>query len=154
MAAYIKHMIECKCILPQFKSIAPPIFHKFLVFSVLDAQGLVEPHYAQCNNCGVVHRVTEVGQSRVIKKETLPSLVTIEDLKASLPPKLVGILEIHDCPLATWQEANFIIQHKLWGSGFVLAKEIDGATLLGKYIVILGETLFDIKAFEREEGLV
>lgn len=153
-AAYVKHIIECKCILPQYKSIDPPVFHKFLTFSVLDASGEVEPHYTQCNNCGVVHRVIEVGQSRIIKKESLPSLVSIEDFKATLPPKLIGILEIHDCPLALWQEADFILKNKLWGRGFILAKESDGSTLIGKYVVILGEALFDIKAFEREEGLI
>ncbi|MFA6049654.1 MAG: hypothetical protein WC761_00385 [Candidatus Paceibacterota bacterium] len=133
---------------------SPPFFHKFMVFSVLDASGNIEPHYAQCNNCASVHRVTEVGQSRMIKKESLPSLITIEDFKVSLPPKLVGILELHDCSLATWQEADFIIKNKLWGKGFVLAKELDGSTLVGKYIVIIGEHLYDVKGFEREEGLV
>lgn len=151
---YVKHVIECKCILPQYKASPEPIFHRFVVFSELDEQGEFVSHYAQCNNCGVVHRVIEVGQSRVIKKESLPSIISIEDLKMSLPPKLVGILELHDCPLATWQEANFIIQNKMWGRGFTVAKEMDGSTIMGKYIVILGENLYDLKAFEREDGLV
>lgn len=150
----VKHIISCKCILPQYKTIDPPAFHKFVVFSIIEEDGSLEPHYAQCNNCGVVHRITEVGQSRIIKKETLPSIITIEDLRATLPPKLVGILELHDCSLAVWQEADFIIKNKLWGRGFVLAKELDGSTLLGKYVVILGEQLYDVKAFEREEGPV
>lgn len=151
---YIKHIIECKCILPQFKTVQPSVFHKFIVFSVLDSQGMVEPHYAQCNNCGVIHRITEIGTSRIVKKETMPSLVSIEDLKATLPPKLVGILELHDCPLPYWEEAAFIVKNRLWGKGFVLAKEFDGSLLMGKYIVILGETLYDIKTFERDEGLI
>lgn len=151
---YVKHMIECKCILPQFKNTNPPIFHKFVVFSTLNERGDVNPHLVQCNNCGVVHRVTEVGISKIIKKENSTSLISIDDLKLSLPPKLVGILELYDCPLASWQEASFILRKKLWGRGFVLAKEQDGSTVVGKYIVILGENLFDIKAFSREEGLV
>ena len=154
-ADYVKHIISCKCILPQYKDATSPVFHKFIVVSTLeDGTGNFEPHYAQCNNCSVVHRVTEVGVSRILKKEEMPSMVTIEDLKTTLPPKLVGILELHDCPLALWQEADFIISHKLWGRGFALAKEMDGSTLIGKYIVILGETLYSVKAFEREEGLV
>lgn len=151
---YVKHIIECKCMLPQFKNSNPPVFHKFIAFSTLNDKGEIVPHFAQCNNCGVVHRVTEVGTSKIIKKENLPSLITIDDLKLSLPPKLVGILELYDCPLATWQEAGFIIQNKMWGRGFTLTKEMDGSTLVGKFIVILGDNLFDIKAFEREEALV
>lgn len=151
---YVKHILSCKCILPQYKYATPPFFHKFVVFSILDEAGNIEPHHVQCNSCGVVHRVVEVGQSRIVKKESLPSILTIEDYKLSLPPKLVGILELHDCPLATWQEADFIIKNKLWGKGFVLAKELDGSTLIGKYIVIIGEQLYDVKGFEREEGLI
>lgn len=153
-AEYVKHVLSCKCILPQYKGAEPPIFHKFVVFSTLDDKGDFVPHYVQCNSCGVVHRVTEVGVSRIMKKEDLPSLITIEDLKTTLPPKLVGILELHDCPLALWQEAQFILDNKLWGRGFTLAKELDGDMLLGKYIVILGETLYSVKSFEREDGLV
>lgn len=151
---YVKHIIECKCILPQFKNITPPIFHKFVVFTTLNDKGEVIPHYAQCNNCGVVHRILEVGFSKIIKKENSSSLITIDDLKISLPQKLVNILQTHDCPLSTWQEANFIIQKKMWGRGFTLAKELNGTAVVGKYIVILGENLYDIKTFEREEGLV
>lgn len=153
-ADYVKHIIECKCMLPQFKLSNPPVFHKFVVFSTLDEQGLFQPHHVQCNNCGVVHRVSEVGQSKIIKKENLPSLTTIDDLKVALPPKLVGVLELYDCPLATWQEAKFIIDKGMWGRGFVLTKELDGSMLIGKFIVILGENLYDIKTFEREEVLV
>ena len=154
---YIKHILECKCILPQYRTQDPPVFHRFLAFSVLDPAGggsVLVPSYCQCPNCGVIHKITEVGHSRIMKKEQMPSLIGIEDLKLGLPPKLVGILELHDCPLATWQEADFILKNKLWGKGFVLAKELDGSTTLGKYIVILGEQLYDIKAFEREEGLI
>lgn len=155
MKNYAKHVIECKCILPQYKNATSPVFHKFLAFSELDEDtGMVVPSYAQCNNCGVIHKVTEIGTSRVTKKETMASLMTTEDYKEILPPKLVGILELHDCPLATWQEADFIIKNSLWGKGFVLAKEWDGSTVLGKYIVILGTTLYDIKPFEREEGFI
>ena len=152
---YVKYLIECKCILPQFKNSNPVVFHKFLVFSEIDtANGLIIPSYAQCNNCGVIHKVTEIGRSTVLKKENMNALLTIDDIKSSLPPRLANILEQNDCSLPYWQEAQFIIQNGLWGRGFTLSQEREGSTIIGKYIVILGETIYDVKPFEREEGLI
>lgn len=150
----IKHLIECKCILPQYKNVKHPIFHKFLVFSIIDENGDIIPSYASCNNCNVVHRVIEVNQSQILKKEDSKSIITIEDIKPSLPEKLVGILETHDCSVATFQEVNFILENKLWGRGIVLAKEREGTLISGKYMVILGENLYKIEPFERDEGLI
>jgi hypothetical protein len=101
---YVKYLLECKCILPQFKNSNPIVFHKFLVFSEIDtANGLIIPSYAQCNNCGVIHKITEIGRSTVLKKENLNALLTIDDIKSSLPPRLASILEQNDCALPYWQ---------------------------------------------------
>ena len=32
----VNHLIECRCILPQYKKAIDPPFHKFVVFSVID----------------------------------------------------------------------------------------------------------------------
>jgi hypothetical protein len=82
------------------------------------------------------------------------ALLTIDDIKSSLPPRLAAILEQNGCDLPYWQEAQFIIANSLWGRGFNLFQEREGTTIIGKYIVILGENLYDIKPFERDEGLI
>lgn len=151
---FIKHLIECKCLLPQYKNTFPPVFHKFLVFSIVDQNGDIIPSYAQCNNCSVVHKIIEVGQSEILKIEESKIVPTIEDIKLSLPEKMIGILQLYDCPLATWQEVKFIIENKMWGRGTVLAKERDGTSVIGKYMVVLGEHLYNIETFQREEGLI
>ncbi|NBP56906.1 hypothetical protein EBU71_10330, partial [bacterium] len=85
--SYIKHLIECKCVLVQYKNITPTVFHKFLVFSEIDGtDGLVIPSYAQCNNCGVIHKINEIGKSSQLRKESMTALLTIDDIKSSLPP--------------------------------------------------------------------
>lgn len=152
---YVKHLLECKCVLPQYKTAEPPVFHKFLVFSEIDTvDGSVIPSYAQCNNCGVIHKVNEIGKSILLRKENMNALLTIDDIKSSLPPRLAAILEQNQCDLPYWQEAQFIIANGLWGRGFNLSQEREGTTIIGKYIVILGETIYDIKSFEREEGMI
>lgn len=151
----VKYLLECKCVLPQYKNVEPPIFHKFLVFSEIDAStGAVVPSYAQCNNCGVIHKITEICKSTQLRKESMNALLTVDDIKSSLPPRLATILEQNGCDLPYWQEAQFIIANGLWGRGFNLSQEREGSTIIGKYIIILGETIYDIKSFEREEGMI
>ena len=36
MKEFIKHTIECNCVLPQYKNIVPIVFHKFIVFSIIN----------------------------------------------------------------------------------------------------------------------
>lgn len=152
---YIKHLVECKCVLPQYKNVSPTVFHKFLVFSEIDTiDGSVISSYAQCNNCGVIHKIKEIGKSTILRKENMAALLTIDDIKSSLPPRLASILETNNCDLPYWQEAQFILINKLWGRGFTLSQERENTTIIGKYIVILGENLYDIKPFERDEGLI
>lgn len=153
--ASCKHLIECKCFLPQFKNSNPQIFHKFLVFSEIDYRdGSLVPSYAQCNNCGVIHKIVEIETSAILKKENMPSMLTIDDIKTSLPPRLAGILEQNECDLPYWQEAQFIVKNSLWGQGFILAKEREGTNIMGKYIVILGTDLFQVQPFQRSEALI
>lgn len=148
---YIKHLINCKCILPQFKSSNPPIFHSFVVFSSLTESGDVEQTYSQCNNCGVIHKVTEIGSSTVIRKEELASIETAEEIKLSLPDALVKILAGYELPLHTWQEIRFIIDNELWGqSPVILSREIIDDSTLGKCLLILGKELYKINSFNVE----
>lgn len=152
---YVKHLIECKCILPHLQELEPIIFHKFIVFSELEpVTANIVPSYAQCNNCGVIHRVTEVGTTDVLRKEELRTLANIEDIELELPEKLSGILKRHECELHIWQEARFILQHKLYGRFLVLEKEKEGSTVIGKALMIFGSSIFRVETFEREEGLI
>jgi hypothetical protein len=147
---FIKHLIECKCVLPQFKQVEPPRWHYFVVFSEINETGAVIPSFVQCNNCGIVHKVTEVGVSSILGRDDLPSLPNLEDIKSGLPEKIVSILEKYDCELPTYQEVAFILEHQLWGRMVILTKEIVDGTLLGKYLLVLGETLWKINSFQEE----
>lgn len=149
---YIKHLVECKCVLQQFKHLPEPLWHSFVVFSEIDDLGNIVPSFAQCNNCLVIHRVTEVGTSTILNKESLVSLPTIEELSSEIPEKLVSTISKYDCPLTTYQELSFIFKHKLWGKIVILVKEViteNGTSITsGKYVQILGDTLWKISSFE------
>lgn len=151
--AYIKHLVECNCVLPQFKKIVPPVFHKFIVFSVIKNEtGEVEPSFVKCPNCKAIHHVTEIHRTTKLQKEDMTSLPTEEEIRASLPEFVSRHLETHKCDLATHQEVKHVLENHLWGTPIILTKErVNPTTFSGKYMIILGENLFKIDTFITEE---
>ena len=92
----VKHLIQCHCVLPQFRGADPPVFHKFVVFSVIDDSDAVVERVAKCPSCDAVHRVTEIGQSEIVHgRDGSSSAIDIEDVKSQRPTPIVSILERH-----------------------------------------------------------
>ena len=144
----VKHLIQCHCILPQFKNSANPTFHKFVVFSVIDDSDTVQPKFAQCNNCGIVHKVTDIFRSELTSKEDAKSIPSIEDIKFSLTPDLVRVLESYQCDIATWEHAEWIYLTKSWDQWITLAKdEDDNNEIHGKRLIFIEDGRFRIEAF-------
>jgi len=132
-----------------------PPWHKFVAFSELEeVTADVKTSWVQCPNCGAVHRVYEVGLSEILNKDSMRSLPTKEDFRMEIPDKMCGLLDRHDCDLATWQEVKFLIKHKMWGRPVILAKEHDGPRVVGKYVLILGPEMYKVDSFERFDGFV
>jgi|SRR5579863_2870230 len=152
MSMGLKHLVTCRCTLPQFKRHPNPPMHQFTVFSVIGDDDKVVPKYAKCNNCGIIHRVVEVNRSEMVQsKESMSSIVTVDDIKLSLPPRLAEILEGNDCDLPTWEMAKYIYDNKKWGEFVVLSTETDAGIRSGKYLRLLGENMYDVAGFERDE---
>jgi hypothetical protein len=150
-----KHLIKCRCVLPQFKRLENPPVHQFIVFSVIQEDETVKPRYSQCNNCGVVHKVVDVCKSEIVSgKENMNSLIKIEDIKPSLHPNFIGILESSQADLATWESVQFIVENKQWGQFAVLTNDSEGEEIHGKYIRILGESMCKVETFMRSTGVV
>jgi len=148
-----KHLVRCRCVLPQFKRLTHPIQHQFVVFSVID-NDVVKPKFAQCNNCGVIHKVYELGKSEILSnKESMSSIITIDDVKSSIPQQLIDILEKNNVDLPTWENAKFVYENKLWDQFIVLRTDTDDDVKQGKYLRIIGENLFKVDSFVREDGL-
>jgi hypothetical protein len=141
----VKHLIECRCILPQFRNNPIVVFHKFVVLSFLDDNDQVVPKLEACNNCGVIHKIVDFCKSTILN-ENIMSVLTISDIKDSLPEKLVIIFEQNNIDeKATWELAKYIIESELWGEQIILSKEIVENEVFYKSITILGKTLYDIK---------
>ena len=111
-----RHLIQCHCVLPQFRKKLEPVFHKFVVFSVEDDEGEIIPKFCECNNCGVVHKIVDYCKSEIIHTaENKVSIMRIEDIKASLTPDIVSILSSHNCDISIWENTKFILDEPKQG---------------------------------------
>lgn len=148
-----KHLIKCRCVLPQFKKLENPPAHKFIVFSEILEDGNVKIKYTQCNNCGVIHRVTDLCRSDILSsKESIGSLIKIEDIRPSIHQNFVSVLDSNYADIATWEAVQFIIENKKWGEFVVLTSETEENEIHGKYIRILGDSFCKVESFVRSTG--
>lgn len=146
-----KHLIQCRCILHQFKKMKNAPLHRFVVFSTVDDDKPVIK-FAQCNNCGIIHKIVDIGRSEILKdREHMSSIISVSEIKLSLNPSLVSILDANFCDLPTYEMVKFIIDQKKWGEIVILSSEEESGTRQGKYVRIMGEALFNVDSFTREE---
>ena len=150
-----KHLIKCRCVLPQFKKLEKPPVHQFIVFSIINDDESVVTKYSQCNNCGLVHKIIDVCNSEIIQtKESMNSIIKVEDIKPSLHVNFSNILEVNSADIATWEAVQFIVENKKWGEFVVLTTETEGDEIHGKYIRILSESLCKVESFTRSIGIL
>ena len=148
-----KHLIQCHCILPQFRNRKETVFHKFTVFSSIDPESdTVITHYANCNNCGATHKIYDICKSEIVNgSEDISSVATIEDFSLSLPKQLFETLSQYNCDIADYQHAQHIIDNKMWGSHIVLKREEVDNTLQGKILVFTEEDRYRIESYLHNE---
>jgi len=148
-----KHLISCRCILPQFKNSNNPVVHKFVVFSEVK-DGNVVVKFAQCNNCGIIHKVIDICNSEIMSnKENMSSIMSIDDIRSFLNPKLVSILERHNCDLPTWEQAKYIVENKRWGEFLILASDSENEEKIIKFAQIISEGLFKVDSKIRKDSI-
>jgi hypothetical protein len=147
-----KHLIQCRCVMTQFKKMTLPPAHQFPVFSIISDDDMFVSKYAQCTNCGLVHNVIEIGKSNIIQgREAMATMVTIDDIKHSLFPPISQVLERNNADLPTWEAVQFIVENKQWGNFVVMTVDNEAGMQQGKYIRILGENMFKVETYSRSE---
>ncbi len=151
---FLNHLVECDCVLPQFAVVKPTVWHKFVVFTVInDETGEVVPHFVQCENCKAIHKVVDIGHPTIrVNKEESTLVPSIEEIEGQLSPNFQGLLKRYAPPLYVWQTVLYVVQNKLWGTPVVLSKEAssdDPNMITGKMMVILSETMYKMETYER-----
>jgi hypothetical protein len=127
---YTKHLVECQCTLSLFKNKTKPVYHKIPVFSKIVNES-VEEKYIMCENCNVIHYVTEICKSEIKwGNENLISLINLkEDIKFNLVSNnnnlLVDILEKNQCHISDWEMSEYLIENNQNGIIILNKNEID-----------------------------
>ncbi len=135
-----QHLVQCHCMLPQYRGRKEPVFHKFIVFSVIDNSDTVIPKYVQCNNCGAVHKVYDICKSELITgKDELNTVTTIKEISRGLPADLRDILTSYNCDLPIWENVLFIYLNKMWGQTVVLTRDNINNEVQGKVLRLNSE---------------
>jgi hypothetical protein len=148
MSLGLKHLIECHCVLPQFRDKCDVIYHKFVVFSELDDDDNLIPKHAQCNNCGVVHRIVDIGRSEISAgRDTSMAVVNIADIKLSMPANIIQVLETYAVDLPTWEETAWIIENQRWGSYVTLTSEQKDDVKEGKILRFISHNTVKIESY-------
>lgn len=143
-----KHLIECHCVLPQYRKMANPLFHKFVVFSMEDDEGNVIPKMSQCNNCGAIHRVVDFCKSEIAPgKDETKSVITKIDVARSLPKQLVEVLDEYQMEVPDFELAKFYVDNQQWGSIIVLSREVEGEGYAGKVLNFVGPDRYRIDPY-------
>mgnify|MGYP003664993700 CR=1 FL=1 len=149
-----KHLVQCHCILPQYRKLDNPIFHKFVVFSNIDEDEDVIPKIVKCNNCEVAHKVFDFCKSEVLIDGEDVNTMSISDIRKSISENICLILDDSNCDIATWEQVKDIIENKLWGSVVVLSsKRLSGVTNI-KTLVINDKDDLKIETILRQDDLV
>ena len=149
----IKHLLECRCILPTLKKRDDPPLHKFIVFSIQKDNKVVEK-MVTCNNCGVVHRVYEVCKSEILNNvEGTKSSVTMEDISIMIPETIAGILKSYEKELPDYEHVKFMIDESKVGDFIILSQEFNDGRRTGKVLKYKGNSKFEIEPFSRLEVL-
>ena len=150
----LKHLVQCHCILPQYKNAKDPVFHKFTVFSVIDESDTVITKFADCNNCGSVHKVYDLCKSEIMPgKEDTKTALTKSDFKFSMPSSLYELLGQYEKELCDYEYSQFVIDNKVWDSTLILTREEMEDQIQGKILRFLKEEKFRIESYSHKVGI-
>lgn len=149
----IKHLIDCHCVLPQFRNADPPVYHKFVVFSVIE-DDTIEPKFVQCNNCSVVHKIVDICRSEVVAGlDFSNAITTLDEIKPGLPGEIASILDKNRCDLATWENVLFNLDHRPEGFEVPIAKEENLGLTQVKILVVNDKGRVRLKTESRNDYL-
>lgn len=149
----VKHLIRCRCILPTLKGRDNPPLHEFVVFSVIKDDKVIEST-AQCNNCGITHKIVDLCKSVIVpNSENSGATITVEDIKLSLPENVNSIMESNNRELADYQHLQFLIENNDTTGFVILSKETIDDKQQGKLLKYKGGGKFAIEPFSTQESI-
>jgi hypothetical protein len=130
-----------------------PIFHKFVVFSIVE-DDVVEPKFVQCNNCGIVHKIVDICKTEIVAGLEFSNAVTrLDEVQQGIPDNIASILEKSNCDLATWENVAYLLETSLDGFEVTIAKEESSGLTQVKILAVDKNGKAKVKTATRNEYL-
>lgn len=143
-----KHLIQCHCILPQYRGSENPVFHKFVVFSLVEDDNSVREKISNCNNCGIAHKVVDLCKSEILfSNEDVKASFSVEDFKLSLPSAVFELLDSYKKGVDDYEYAQFIIDYDKWGTKLILTREEINGKTEGKILNFLSKDKYRVESY-------
>lgn len=143
----IKHLIECHCLLPQFRAAGKP-YHQFVVFSYLDDSDQAVHKHARCNNCGVIHNVLDIGKSEILSGQETGAIIEKKDIEMMIPSSISNILNTYDADIPTWEYVLWLYEEQKWGSHAIISREeTEAGDIVGKILKLNGPNQFRLEPY-------
>tara|TARA_R110000851_G_scaffold107051_1_gene227013 strand:+ start:3946 stop:4404 length:459 start_codon:yes stop_codon:yes gene_type:complete len=146
----IKHLVECHCKLPQYRSNVNAPYHQFVVFSAIDNSETVIPKHAACNNCGVVHNIFDIAKSEILLGQETGAVMEKDDVGIMLPDSLKNILTSYNCGVPDWEHVLFVLQNEKFPESIIIDRNIENDIVSGKLLLISGHGKYNIQPFSRK----
>jgi len=144
----LKHLVECHCVLPQYRKQENPPYHRFVVFSLIDDSETVIPKHAKCNNCGVIHQVIDICKSEIQLGQVVGAILSKEDCATMLPAGVKQMLEAYACEVSDWEHALYILQNEKWDEFIIVHREeTEIGDLTGKILKFLDSGKYRLEPF-------
>lgn len=155
MKTYIRHLLECQCVLKIFEKETKPIYHKFPVFSIVENDKVI-PKYVKCNNCSAIHYTTEPSKSEIMwGKDNLSGLVAeIDDISSNLCMQgfenITNTLVTHKVlDVSLWELVEFLIEENIEGFVTLEKNEINDNIVLKNLYIKEGKFKIKNESYQR-----
>ncbi len=152
--AGLKHLIQCHCVLPQYRNLEIPVFHKFVVFSKVDDREDIIPKLCKCNNCGVIHKVFDFCKSELAYGiDESFAISSQEDIRENLSTRVCDILDSHKCDIATWEQVDDIFSNQIWNASVIISRQTVAGSTQIKSLTIKSPEKFKIETHLRQDDI-
>jgi hypothetical protein len=82
------------------------------------------------------------------------SIVSVDDIIATIPDNVVSILDSHKCDISVWENVKFIYDNDLWGETVVIAKDQVNDSSQIKILTIKSESRVKIDSHIRKDEIM
>ena len=138
--------------LPQYRNLKDPIYHKFSVFSEYDEENdEIQEKFSNCNNCGITHKIIDVCRSEIVYGKEDIRILSYEDFSKTLPHSLFELLVQNNCEICDFEYAQYILDYDLFSDDknfIILSRETVDGSVTGRLLKFISKDKFRVEQYK------